>query len=114
MISLSATSYDPNGALILATRPSNLYQAERRGSVTQTLDGGVSVYDTGYSIADTTLQATLKHPTKALMTTLAYLVAYYGTVILCCETGAFTARISFALTGDTLSLQLRLLSRLDA
>jgi hypothetical protein len=114
MISLSAPTYDPNGHLRLPCRGSNPYQGQRRGSVTATLDGGVSVYDTGYSIADQTLTATMTAPTKAQLVSLQYLVAYYGEIVLCCETGAYRALLSFAVSKNTLSISLRLLSRLDA
>jgi len=114
MISLSATTYDPAGALIVPGRVSNPYDAQRRGSVTATLDGGVAVYDGGYSIADQTLKCTLSSPTQALLESLRYLVAYYGQVITCCETGAFLAVPSFSLAGRLLTLQLRLVSRLDS
>jgi len=113
MISLSATSYDPAGTLILRTRIKNPYQGQRRGSVTATLDGGSSVYDGGYSITDQTYSASLTAPTAAQLTTLQYLTAYYSTVILCCETGVFSAIPSFALNGKTLTLSLRLTGRLD-
>ena len=114
MISLSATTYDPSGALIVPARVSNPYEAQRRGSVTATLDGGVAVYDGGYSIADQTLKCTLANPAKALLESLRFLVAYFGQVITCCETGAFLAVPSFAMNGNRLTLQLRLVSRLDA
>jgi len=113
MISLSATTYDPSGAIIVPGRISNPYEAQRRGGVTATLDCSVAVYDGGYSIADQTLKCTLANPTKALMESLRYLVAYYGQVITCCETGAFLAVPSFALSGNRLTILLRLISRLD-
>ncbi len=113
MISLSATSYDPSGALIIHTRFENEYQGERRGSITATLDGGVAVYDTGYRIADQTLTARIKHPTKDILDTLTYLVAYYGQVILSYSHGVFLAVLSFALNIDTVTINCRLVSRLD-
>lgn len=114
MISLSATTFDIAGLLNLPARASDAYQAQRRGSVTATLDGESAVYDTGYSVSDTTLNVSHRHPTAAQITTLTYLVAYYAEVILCCESGAFAARPQFVVRGDILSLQLRLLRRLDA
>lgn len=113
MISLSATSYDPQGLLRLPVRFTNPYQGQRRGSVTATLDGASSVYDGGYSITDQTFTATLNHPTQALMITLQYLVAFYAQVILCCESGAFTAIPSFTLSQHQLNLSFRLTGRLD-
>lgn len=114
MIAISAPTYDPAGAILLRARAANLYQGERRGSVTATLDGSVSVYDAGYSVADQTLSATLRNPTRAQLVTLQYLVAYYADIVLCCEIGAFSARLSFALSTNAVTLSLRLLSRLDA
>jgi hypothetical protein len=114
MISISSPTYDPNGALVLATRPINPYEASRRGNVTATLDGGVSVYDTGYSIADQTVRAQVKSPKKTALVALTYIVAHYAQIVFCCETGAFSAVPSFSMNGDTLSLQFRLVRRLDA
>lgn len=113
MISLSATTYDPSGCLVLKTRARNAHQGARRGSVTATLDGGAYVYDGGYSVADQTLTATLRRPSREQLVALQYLVAYYGTIVLCCETGAFSALLSFQSSGDLTTLTLRLLARLD-
>lgn len=114
MISLSATTFDIAGLINLPrARASDAYQAGRRGSVTATLDGESAVYDAGYSVSDTTLTVTLRRPTQAQLTTLRYLVAYYVELILCCEAGAYATRAQFSQRGDTLSLQLRLLRRLD-
>jgi hypothetical protein len=113
MIGLSTPTYDPSGHLVLPVQVSNPYGATRRGAVTATLDGGVSVYDGGYSIADTTLSATLQSPTKAQLAALQYLIAYYPEINVCCESGAFAARLSFALSKSTLTLSMRLIRRLD-
>jgi len=114
MISLSAPTYDIAGTVLLPwTRVKNPYDTERRGSVTATLDGGVSVYDTGYSDSDQTLRATVKNPSRALLVSLRYLIAYYAQLILCCETGCYSAVASFTASGDTLNLQLRVITRLD-
>lgn len=113
MLSLSATSYDPNGALLIDAFIDNPYQGERRGSVTATLDGSVSVYDTGYSIADQTVTARVNNPTKQTLETLTYLVAYYGQVILCFERGVFKSLVSFSVNSNVLTINMRLISRLD-
>ncbi len=52
MIGLSTATYDPNGALRLNSRLPDERQADRRGTITATLDGGCSVYDGGYSVTD--------------------------------------------------------------
>ena len=113
MIGLAATTYDQDGAIIVPARLSNPYAAQRRGRITATLDGGVSVYDGGYSIADQTLEATLSYPSKTLLETLRYLVAYYGQVITATEVGIYNAVLSYALIGKNLKISLRLVSRLD-
>lgn len=113
MISLSATSYDPLGLLIVSSRLKNPYHGQRRGSVTATLDLGVSVFDGGYTDADQTLSATIQHPSRAMLETLQYLTAYYSQIIVCCETGAFLAVPSFAVNNETLSISLRVIARLD-
>jgi len=114
MISLSAPGYDPAGTLILNTRVNNPYEAKRRGSVTATLDGGSSVYDTGYSITDQTLNARIKRPTKSILLSLQYLTAYYGQIIVTCESGAFTCVPSYTVKGAQVSIQLRIIARFDA
>lgn len=114
MIGISATSYDPNGSVIIPVNLDNPYQGERRGSVTATLDGGVSVYDAGYSVGDQTLTATVKNPSRETLVILQYLVAYYGQIILSCETGVYSAVMKFAVARNILNISFRLVSRLDA
>ena len=115
MISLCAPTYDPNGHLILPhVRASNAYQASRRGSVTATLDGDVSVFDGGYSVGDETLSVTWSRPTPAQIQQLKYLIAYYVELVCSVESGCYRARANFTLNLSTLTLSLRLLRRLDA
>lgn len=114
MISLSATLYDVTGCLLLPrARPANSYEGSRRGSVTATLDGRVSVYDSGFSESDQILRVSINHPTQNQLIKLRYLVAYYGQVILSCEIGCFIALLSFSLSGNDLTINLRLISRLS-
>lgn len=114
MISLSAPTFDINGTLILKTRVSNPYDTQRRGSITATLDGGVSVYDTGYSDADQQLKAALNNPTKATLVSLRYLIAYYPQLHCSCDGGAYSVVASFVLNNQTLNLTLRVITRLDS
>ena len=104
--------YDPNGWIVIPARPKNLYAAARRGSVTATFDG-VSHYDTGYFASDQTLSVTLERPNKRLMDHLLYLVAHYPDLRLSCETGFYRCTLSYVLNNATLSLQLRLLEKLN-
>lgn len=113
MIGLSTLSYDPNGVVLLNARISNPYSAQRRGSVTATLDGGVSVYDTGYSEADQTLSATVRNPSRALLVQLKYLVAYYGQLLMTCELGAFRVILEISNSNNVLNLSMRVVARVD-
>mgnify|MGYP001254120288 CR=1 FL=1 len=113
MIFLSVPTYDVQATLRLDTSVQNPYQGKRRGSVTATLDGGVYPYDGGFSIADQTLNASLKRPSKAVLVSLSYLVAYYSQQVLCCESGAFLGILSFAVNKDILSISFRIIKRLN-
>lgn len=114
MIGLLATAYDPSGAVVLPARATNAWAGSRRGSITQTLDGSVSIYDGGYSISDQTMTVRIPRPTKALLTALRYLVGYYGQLIATCETGCYRVVPAYTVDGDTLTVTLRIVSRLDA
>lgn len=113
MISLSAPTYDPAGALLIPTFISNPYVGRRRGNVTATLDGGSYQYDAGYSDSDITLTARLSNPGKAIVQTLQYLVAYYTKCILVYERGCFSVIPSFNISGAELRMEFRILERLD-
>lgn len=117
MIGLSTFDYDPNGVVLLNARISNPYSAQRRGSVTATLDGGVSVYDTGYSEADQILSVSVRNPSRALLVQLKYLVAYYGQLRMTCDLGAFRTLLEISVnattTQSTLTLTMRVVARLD-
>lgn len=93
---------------------SNPYQGQRRGSVTATLDGGSYSYDTGFSVSDLTVNATYSNPSKELLETLRYLVAYYANIVLSIDSGCYTAKLSFTQSGNKLALNFRLLSQLSA
>lgn len=115
MISICATTYDPSGSLRFGKdRISNPYAANRRGSVTATLDGSSTVYDSGYSISDQTLQATINNVTQAILAQLRYLVAYYSQVIVSCESGCFSTVLSFSINKNSVSLTMRIVTQLDA
>lgn len=114
MIGLSATSYDPAGAIILPARAADAWSGSRRGTVTQTLDGGVSVYDGGYSDADRSMTAKVKNPPATLIASLRYLVAYYGQLVATCETGCYRVVPSYTVDGSVMTVTLRIVSRLDA
>jgi hypothetical protein len=113
MIYLTSPVWDLNGYLAIDANPSNSYGGARRGSVTETLDGGVSVYDTGFSVADTTLKVAVSRPTTAMLESLRYLVAYYSQIVVACDSGCYSAILAFNLNGPVLNITLRLTGRLD-
>jgi hypothetical protein len=113
MIFLTTSVYDPSGYIVIDANPSNLYEGYRRGSVTATLDGGVSQYDSGYSVSDQTLKVSLNNPTKTLLEKLRYLVSYYGQINISCETGIYSSVFSFALNNATLNLQFKIIRKLN-
>lgn len=115
MIALSSPTYDPSGHIFIDSRFENPFEAQRRGSVTATLDGNSVTYDTGYSISDLTLRATVNNPTKTMLETLRYLVAYYSQIVVACEIGVFRAVLEVSMpTGNRATIRCRLLSRLDS
>ena len=114
MISLSAPTYDINGTLRINARVSNPYDTQRRGNVTATLDGGVSVYDTGYSDADQILKVSFNPATVDPLMTLRYLIAYYPQLLCSCHGGMYSVVASFTLSKQTVNLQMRVITRLDS
>lgn len=113
MIALSTPDFDLQGSVVIKEHLDNPYQAQRRGSVTPTLDADSVTYDTGYSVSDQTMTALVRNPSRDLSRQLQYLVAYYPELILCAENGCFRVRVSFQSDRGDLNLQLRLLRRLD-
>lgn len=113
MISISTPTYDINGTLRLNARFADAWQGERRASVTATLDGSSSVYDTGFSYSDQTLSASLRDPTRAQLVSLRYLTAVYGQVVISCDAGVFLALLSFSLSKNACAITARTLERLD-
>lgn len=114
MISLSSPTYDINGHISIDAYFDNPFEARRRGSVTATLDGGASYYDTGYSITDLTLRATINNPTKETLETLRYLVAFYSQIVVACEIGVFRAVLDISMQKlNSATIRCRLLTQLN-
>lgn len=114
MIALSTPEVDLDGYLVLGTRLENPYQVSRRGSVTATLDGGSVVYDTGASVSDVTVTARVDGYSRQQAQALRYLTSLYPELTLKSEIGVYAVRASFTTSKSTLTLQLRLLRRLDS
>lgn len=93
MISIASPTYDINGHMRIDANPENIYSAKRRGSVTETLDGGVFVYDGGFSDSGTAITVSFS-PTKEQVIQLAYLIAHYPQLLVCTESGAYLCVVS--------------------
>lgn len=114
MISMTAIDYDPAGVVLLPSAYiENTYSAARRGSITATLDGGVAVYDSGFSESDIPLTARIRKPGAALLATLRYLVSHYSRIRLSCESGCYVVALSVTVSGAEARLEFRIISRLD-
>jgi len=90
MIAIATPTYDLSGHRIF-TRAENseFKQVSRRGTRTKTLDGGISIYDGGYSDGDRTLNIVQYNPTEADYNFCKYIVQYYSEVVVSCVEGIF-------------------------
>lgn len=113
MIFLATPIYDVSGLAAIDSFPSNPYEGQRRGSVTKTLDGAVSVYDTGYCVADQIFSVKVNRPTQELLEKLRYFVAYYPQIYFACEVGFYSSLLSFALKDEALTIRLQIISQLN-
>jgi hypothetical protein len=94
MISLSAPTYDTQGALICPTGYAVLQSPSRRASRIATLDGGATLVDGGWSDADRTYKLTIPSATRAQRDSIIWLMTYHSTAILSCSDGCFSVLIS--------------------
>ena len=95
MIGIFTTVYDPQGfryfqrsELLVASTIGNR-SGKRRVSRTATLDGGCSVTDGGYCVADKTIKVECPNPALDIIGFMAYIVANYNTILVCTEDGAY-------------------------
>ncbi len=92
---MSSQVYDLRGAVLVRGITSEAARVNRnvrrRVTRTATLDGGCTLYDTGYSVADRDILVEVAYPTEALFEALQYLCRTYNLVTVCTEDGAFSA-----------------------
>lgn len=116
MISIASLQFDPDGALLIA-RPgpgTRATDASRRVTRTATLDGGVSISDTGYSAGDRTVKAEVINPTPHQVEIAARLVRLYPLVTVCLSDGAYQAvPSSYDLDAGKLSITLLLVEQIS-
>ena len=95
MIGISTRIFDLNGARIL--RDDEIDQKyvctntdlQRRMSRTATLDGGVSIYDTGYAVGDRDITVRVSNASKEVVVFMAYLTKTYNEIVVTTNESAF-------------------------
>lgn len=101
MIGLAATTYDPEGALLLDEVPANtrLGTVTRRVNRRPTLDGGAAFEDRGSTVADREIRLELV-PRADLRATLERLVTTYRWLLVATREGVFLAAPASAELGN--------------
>lgn len=95
MIGISTRVYDLNGAMVFGDDEIDAkYQltntdVKRRMSRTATLDGGVSVYDTGYAVGDRDITVRVPAASREKVDFMVYLAKTYNEVIVTTPESAF-------------------------
>jgi hypothetical protein len=95
MIGISTNIYDLQGARIFrdaeldSKKTNENFRRERRVSRTATLDGGVSVYDTGYSAGDRDMTIKVPRASRQISDLFAYLVETYSEITVTTSESAF-------------------------
>lgn len=114
MISLNAPSYDPIGILVIEGEPEDLYTARRRATVTATLDGGYSAYDTGYSTSDRVVRMNIRNARLEQVAVIDYLVQLYPRLIVSTRAGCFESLVEYNTQFNTVTLTIRFLEKLSS
>lgn len=93
MIGITTLSYDPGGARIFPQAGNDggsaLHSLRRRTSRRATLDGGVSVYDTGMSHGDRDILVEEPNATHDAIAYATRIIESYSQVVVCTSEGAF-------------------------
>ncbi|MBK8123980.1 MAG: hypothetical protein IPK54_10600 [Dokdonella sp.] len=114
MISITAVTYDPSGVILFPhAKTNNPYSANRRSSVVDTLDGSVSIYDTGFSESDQVITIDIINPTIDILQKLKYLISHYSQIRLAFLMGVYTAILSTTVNKNRLTISARLIEKLD-
>jgi len=95
MISITSTSADPSGALIIDALPSSdIDTKSARISRSQTLDGGVYINNSGFSDGDRTLRISAKLMTDQA-DKLTHIINNFNLVCISMSDGFYTGAIQF-------------------
>lgn len=114
--SLTATTYDLEGALVLDLLPETDWgETRRRVSRVATLDGGVAVNDYGSAAGDRTITLAWTLDTPADEAAIDWIVSTHQTLTLCCYLGALrVAPDSLKCANGRATLVLLVLEKLSA
>lgn len=94
MISFSAVSFDLNGQVILQhTEASDVFAQSRRVSRAETLDGGVSLSDLGFTHGDRTLGIRSNNVSQSTHESISYLQRTYPQLLISIHEGLFLGAI---------------------
>lgn len=94
-IGISSTIFDTSGTLYVDGGELSASEAlknnvrERRATRTATLDGGVSVYDTGYAAGDRDMEVRVPSPSREMIDFFFYMVETYNLIMVTTEDGAY-------------------------
>jgi hypothetical protein len=95
MIGLSSLIFDPRGALYLyreqldRTTLGGLHERQRRVTKYKTLDGGVSIVDSGYASGDRSLAVVVVNATSEQVATAVRFSEAYATLTLVTPDGCY-------------------------
>lgn len=95
MIGISSSVFDPAGARYFrrqeldAGKLNETYRRDRRVSRTATLDGGVSVYDTGYAAGDRDMIVKIPGASRDIADYMAHVVKTYTSIIVSTSESVF-------------------------
>lgn len=95
MLAVSTTNFDINGSFVLSSKEATILLGSmgRRNSKTATLDGGVSVYDTGLSQGDREFNVVLTNPTRKLVDKIKTLMINHTSFNIILEEGVFNGSL---------------------
>jgi hypothetical protein len=94
IIGISTMAHDLIGARTLYIEPGSferLNAGARRATRTKTLDGGVVVYDAGFSVADQTFEIRVRASSRYTANWFAWLVKSQNLIRISTDSGVFTA-----------------------
>ena len=112
LLALSSIDYDPDGSGLVRLLPgsrSAFHVGQRRQTKTATLDGGVSLYDTGYTETDNTYQLRIT-PTPEALRLVEYMCRNYQRIRCGTDRGVYEVSLSgYRLDGDALVVDVSIL-----